>query len=1640
MRENLEREGVGKGQGGEGSRARPRGFVHRLDQETTSFFFTNFPEDAKVVDLWSRFGRFGRVGEVYIPKKVDKQGRQFGFVKFRDVSDARELLRTISDIWMGSFKLRVNLAKFRKNNQPEATGEQRKGLLMGQKTTQVDKSFKNALMAVDSEDGSGGYHQGNMAGAQTRPEVVWEVEVEDEVMSKLSGAYVGYLVDDKEAITIQNQFRMDGLQYLKVCVLGFMKILLWSDKVGEVKEVVESVGWWCSLFEKVVPWSPALVSNQRVTWIRYYGVPLHAWGIDLFRALAFKFGRFIDIDEQTKLMSKCDVARVKILSGESRLIDASMAVKVQGQRFDIRIVEESGGWTDGGCPSGKRIGVEDDFSSKASSHGGVSVVAVAEGFSETGSDADVSESCQVLLEVEKRGGGGNDVDGVLGRLKGSVGESQKLPPIFWESLEKSAGTDRFEERGDVGPTAEQGGVVEVIGPAHRVEGEVCGNFKKRGVEVQGRGVPKFLRTKKGDLDVFGPSNSGPLNQVLVDKSGGVKEVGFTQAHSMDSLESSGVHPDLAGGAESYLGRGKEVNGFQFRSKRVLKKHSTTKHPTTMNFPLKMLRKLSGSFYGIKKGRKRKGPYLARRSKSVDVLPSSSDSIHCSSVVRTNHEVFDNTNLAPTGFELEIVLPLQQAEGRNSSPSDLVAVSRAGVTVEGEGSVVGDSTSSGGQNSNSASGQPMSREVSEAKKLIAINEELGLTFYDCEGEDVERMVAMEGRDRAEKNGWETKIEAFSDSLPQCLWGSDDCDWACLPAVGNSGGLLSMWKKSSFSLVFSFSGHGFVGAVMGRNSHVSVGVWRSADAYGKAEVKKKNLIELICEIDLRSETMGISSVEAELRKRLFDELWVLLKSIDASIFQRSRAKWLKEGDANTRYFHYCINARKRSNSILALNTQEGWVEDPVGVREATVTFFKKHFDNEVWNRPRLEGVVLPELNEVSNGLLVDTFMIAEIEKVVKNSDGSKCPGPDGFNFAFIKEFWGMLRSDVRILFDQFHANDCIPNCLMSYFLTLVPKIKSPQSLGDFRPISLLGCLYKLLAKVLAARLARAIGPLIPNTQTAFLKGRQLVEGVVVVNEVIDYAKKTGKECLILKVDFEKAYDSVDWGFLDYMLQRFGFCAKWRAWVRACVCAGKMSVLLNGCPTEEINIRRGLKQGDPLAPLLFLLVADGLGALMRRAVEVNRFKPFLVGREGVPVSILQYADDTLCIGEATVDNLWTLKAMLRGFEMASGLKVNFWKSCLIGVNVANDFLDMATEFLNCQRGLLPFKYLGLPVGANPRNLSTWEPMLKAVKVFYLSYLKMPVKVWKEVVKIQRDFLWGGLSKRTRICWVRWNDICKPKKEAGLGFKDLRVVNISLLTKWRWKLLSHQSEVWKDVVMAKYGPHISGKGNLGVSDVTRMSSTWWKDICNLDKDSSWFVEAVEKRVGNGNLTAFWTDTWIGDQSLQQRFPRIYGISNQKESTIFNMGRWVENTWSWEFDWRRNLFVWEEPIKAEFLDVINQFVPSERDDLWLWRENKDDGFSVKSCYDMLQNKFSLSRVLEPSEEVRCAVEGVCFFMATVMGPAANQRQSAEAEDFASSANYVCDLWYRHRDECPSVSSLRLCGQGLVCFNEVARFGCNYPP
>jgi hypothetical protein len=154
-----------------------------------------------------------------------------------------------------------------------------------------------------------------------------------------------------------------------------------------------------------------------------------------------------------------------------------------------------------------------------------------------------------------------------------------------------------------------------------------------------------------------------------------------------------------------------------------------------------------------------------------------------------------------------------------------------------------------------------------------------------------------------------------------------------------------------------------------------------------------------------------------------------------------------------------------------------------------------------------------------------------------------------------------------------------------------------------------------------------------------------------------------------------------------------------------------------------------------------------------------------------------------------------------------------------------------------------------------------------------------------------------------VKWEDICKPKEEGGLGVRDLRLVNVSLLTKWRWKHMSFDNEVWKDVVVAKYGGGTTGSIQPGLGYAPSIASRWWVDICNLDKDSNWFVSALEKKVGSGNKTKFWSEIWVGDQPLRDRFPRLYGISNQKEGTIASMGGWIDFRWIWNLEWQRQFF-----------------------------------------------------------------------------------------------------------------------------------------
>lgn len=284
--------------------------------------------------------------------------------------------------------------------------------------------------------------------------------------------------------------------------------------------------------------------------------------------------------------------------------------------------------------------------------------------------------------------------------------------------------------------------------------------------------------------------------------------------------------------------------------------------------------------------------------------------------------------------------------------------------------------------------------------------------------------------------------------------------------------------------------------------------------------------------------MSGEDVHRRKSLFGELWRLLKAKDVNMVQRARSRWLTNGDANSKYFHKCVKLRHNRNSIKALKVGEEWVQSPMDVRRVVVVFFTNHVAASEWECPKLDGVPFEMVGEEDNVRLVAPFSIEEIEGVMEECDGDNSPGLDGFNFVFVKKFWYLIKGEIRIMFDQFHGNDKLPKAMLAYFVALIPIINLPMELKDYRLISLLGCLYKLLAKVLAKRLARVMSLIISQNQSAFLKGMDLADGVLVINEIVDFAKKSNLECLILKVDFEKAYDSVDFGFLVYMMRRVGF----------------------------------------------------------------------------------------------------------------------------------------------------------------------------------------------------------------------------------------------------------------------------------------------------------------------------------------------------------------------------------------------------------------------------------------------------------------------------------------------------------------------
>lgn len=282
-----------------------------------------------------------------------------------------------------------------------------------------------------------------------------------------------------------------------------------------------------------------------------------------------------------------------------------------------------------------------------------------------------------------------------------------------------------------------------------------------------------------------------------------------------------------------------------------------------------------------------------------------------------------------------------------------------------------------------------------------------------------------------------------------------------------------------------------------------------------------------------------------------------------------------------------------------------------------------------------MVVQTLSLEQKRFLEAPFSPDEIKRAVWDSGSEKAPGPDGFTFGFIKRYWDFMAEDVISMVQHFHHDPTIPIGCNPIFISLIPKVNDPKSVKDFRPISLIGCQAKIIGKLLANRLTEVVSSVVSTEQSAFIKGRQILDGPMMLNEIVGWSKAKRRQLMVFKADFEKAYDSLSWDYLFEVMGFMGFGDAWCSWIRGLLCSARASVLVNGSPTDEFLIQRGLRQGDPLSPFLFILAMEGLHIAFKRARELNVFTGIRIGG-GTEVSHFFYADDAVFLCDWSLENV--------------------------------------------------------------------------------------------------------------------------------------------------------------------------------------------------------------------------------------------------------------------------------------------------------------------------------------------------------------------------------------------------------------------
>ncbi|KAG6466651.1 hypothetical protein ZIOFF_075555 [Zingiber officinale] len=446
--------------------------------------------------------------------------------------------------------------------------------------------------------------------------------------------------------------------------------------------------------------------------------------------------------------------------------------------------------------------------------------------------------------------------------------------------------------------------------------------------------------------------------------------------------------------------------------------------------------------------------------------------------------------------------------------------------------------------------------------------------------------------------------------------------------------------------------------------------------------------------------------------------------------------------------------------------------------------------------------------------------EVKQVVWCMCQDSAAGPDGFSVAFYRACWEIVGEDVlQAVLDFFRGSE-LPRGMASTTIVLIPKVDSAQRWQDFRPISLCNVSYKIISKLMAQRMASVIGKVISPTQSGFVPGRLISDNILMAQELdhkLNYHTRGGN--LILKLDMAKAYDRVQWGVLFRVMAAFGFSESVIAFIRRCVTSSWFSVLVNGQLSGFFRSQRGLRQGDPISPFLFILAAELFSRGLEALFAAYPGMAYAIGCD-MRVSHLAYADDVVIFLNGSLDCVRRGKSFLDRYEAQTGQAINAGKSSFFPSRCISDRRrQQIAAVTGFGLGERPMLYLGVPIISGNKRTVHFAPLLAKIQrkfqgwnlsrlshggrltliqsvlsslpVYLLQVTQPPLEVLKKLEGVFASFFWSSVGHDRKVHWVAWRDICRPKQEGGLGIRRLSEVGAALSMKL-WFRFREQSTQW--------------------------------------------------------------------------------------------------------------------------------------------------------------------------------------------------------------------------------------------------------